>query len=471
MRVPLFGLGQVGKSVTVTAQQRSNCYVEISKEADKSQITLYRRSGLDLFDSFGDTPVRGALELGDFNYVVHRGTFWEQNNSGVKVNRGSLLTSAGLVSIACDGNTIQIVDGQYSYVYNTTTQVFTQTVSVNYVPGVTNAWIDGYFITDRRGSTNKTEHNRYAWSLDGITYSALNFNSASASYDKIQRVYADNRQLVLFGEVTTEFHNNTGNLDLPFTRTASNEWGLAAVMSVAKINASVIFLGQNRMGKTQVMVLNGYSPQIVSTPEMSAVIDSYGNVSNAVGRSSMEAGHPFYYLTFPSVGKTWLFDADTALWQLVTSGLTESQYRGLISNNYLGRTLVYDYANGNVYQENPLSYTDNGDSIVVEVTSRHLFSENLIGLGRLWIDMETGVGLATGQGSNPLVMLRISKDGGFTYPIERTASIGAIGKYKQRPYFNRVCLSRDCVLKVRITDPVKVVIVGAYLDNSVGENG
>ena len=471
MRMPLFGLGQVGKSVTATAQSRSNCYVEISNEPDKTQITLYRRSGLDLFDSFGDTPPRGAIDLGNFNYVVHRGTFWEQNNSAIKTSRGTLTTTSGFVSMSSDGNTIHIVDGVNSYIYNTTTLVFTQSVSVNYVPAVTNTWIDGYFISDRRGSANQAEHNRYSWSLDGVTYNALDFNSAAASPDKIQRVYSDNRQLILFGEVTTEFHTNTGNLDLPFTRVATNEWGLAAVFSVAKFNASFIFLGQNRMGKTQVMVLNGYSPQIVSTPEMSTVIDSYGIVSNAVGRSSMEGGHAFYYLTFPSVGKTWLFDSVSALWQQVTSGITEGQYRGIFSNNFLGRTLVYDYANGNVYKENTNSYTDNGDMVVVEVTSKHIFGETLINIGRLWLDMETGVGLASSQGSSPMIILKISKDGGQTYPIERLASIGAIGKYRQRPYFNRVCLSRDCVIKIRITDPVKVVITGAYLDNNIGVNG
>ncbi len=462
MRFPIFGLGQTGKSVTVSAESRTNLYAELGD--DKAKIAFYNTPGLDLFDSFGDTPVRGALELGDFNYVVHRGTFWQQNNSAVKVSRGTLLTTSGRVSLATNGNIIQIVDGTYAYTYNTTTTTFAQVLDADFVPAVTNTWIDGYFITDQRGSTDVTKHQRYSWSTDGSTYDALNFAAAEASPDKLQRAYNDNRQLILFGEYTTEFHNSSGNSDLPFSRTATNEWGLAAINSIAKMNDSIIYLGQNRMGKTQVIVLNGYTPQIISNNEFSSIIDSYGNVSNASGYSIMIGGHPFYYLSFPSVSKTWMFDGSTNLWSKINSGLIEGQHRAIFSNNFIGRSLGYDYTNGNVYEFNPDSYTDNGDMIVRELTSRHVFDEGYISVNRLQIDLEAGVGLPSGQGSDPQIMLRISKDGGQTYPVERWTSFGAIGKYLTRAYWDRIGISRDFIFTVRITDPVKVAINGAYID-------
>jgi hypothetical protein len=109
--VPLFGLGQQGKSPTVTAQRHLNLYAEVTQAGDKSQVAFYGTPGLVLFASFGDTPIRGAIPVGDLAYVVHRGVFWELNAAGVKTNRGTIGTTSGRVSMAYNGTQIGMVDG------------------------------------------------------------------------------------------------------------------------------------------------------------------------------------------------------------------------------------------------------------------------------------------------------------------------------------------------------------------------
>ena len=106
-----------------------------------------------------------------------------------------------------------------------------------------------------------------------------------------------------------------------------------------------------------------------------------------------------------------------------------------------------------------------------ELTTRHVFDENYVTIARLIVDMETGVGLTpddngTNAGSNPQVMLKVSKDGGRTYAIERWASLGRIGQYLARVLFNRIGRGKDFVFKVRISDPVKRVVHGTYIDTS-----
>jgi hypothetical protein len=56
----------------------------------------------------------------------------------------------------------------------------------------------------------------------------------------------------------------------------------------------------------------------------------------------------------------------------------------------------------------------------------------------LQIDFETGVGVYTGQGSDPQAMLRWSDDGGRTWSNTHTKTIGAIGNYKTRVKFDRL---------------------------------
>ena len=75
---------------------------------------------------------------------------------------------------------------------------------------------------------------------------------------------------------------------------------------------------------------------------------------------------------------------------------------------------------------------------------------------------QAGVGLITGQGSNPEAMLRWSDDGGRTWSNELTTHIGEIGEYKERAIWYRLGYARNRVFELSITDPVKVVILGAY---------
>jgi hypothetical protein len=88
---------------------------------------------------------------------------------------------------------------------------------------------------------------------------------------------------------------------------------------------------------------------------------------------------------------------------------------------------------------------------------------------RLQIQFQPGVGLTTGQGSDPQAMLRWSNDGGSTWSNEHWRSIGALGKYRNRAIWRRLGSARDRVFEVVVSDPIKVVIVSADLVGSAGD--
>ena len=76
------------------------------------------------------------------------------------------------------------------------------------------------------------------------------------------------------------------------------------------------------------------------------------------------------------------------------------------------------------------------------------------------------MGLNSGQGSDPQVMLRWSDDGGHTFSNEHWKSMGAIGKYGKRTIWRRLGATmkiRDRVYEVSGTDPVRIYIMGAEL--------
>ena len=116
-------------------------------------------------------------------------------------------------------------------------------------------------------------------------------------------------------------------------------------------------------------------------------------------------------------------------------------------------------------------YDDDGDPLPAIRVCKHVAGGGLnkIFHHRLQLDIEPGVGLVTGQGDDPQMMLKWSDDGGITYGNEIWRSMGKIGEYRTKLVWSRLGGSRDRVYWSEITDPVKRVIVGAALDTTEGQ--
>lgn len=84
------------------------------------------------------------------------------------------------------------------------------------------------------------------------------------------------------------------------------------------------------------------------------------------------------------------------------------------------------------------------------------------------LDMEVGVGLREGLGSEPLVAFEFSTDGGKTWGNTRYLSMGKRGETRQLMQWWRQGMARDAVYRIYGSDPVMVRIVGAYLSVEEG---
>lgn len=464
--VPLFGVGLKGKSYDVTSQRRVNLFAEIQREADKTRIAFFGRAGRSLFANAGDTPWRGGIVIGDLAYGVHRGTFYEINNAGTLTSRGTISTTSGRVELATDGDVVLLTTGTNGYTYTIASTTFAVVASGDFPQAAKHCtWLDGNFIVDQ-GSGDQ-----FQISADGTTWDPLDVASAESAPDGLVRPFADHGEIVLLGEATTEFWGNTGAADFPFApvRGSTLEYGLAARWSLTKFDSSLAGLFKNRMGQVQVMKLQGYTPVPISNPELDSIINDYAAVSDATAFSRMQSGHPFYQINFPTALKSWEYDALTEMWSEVQYNLTGARDRAEFCLDFVNKPRVFDYENGKIYTIDDTLFTDNGDAIRSVIVSRHFFADySRVTVNRLFVDFERGVGIATGQGSDPLVMLRVSRDGGHTWGNEITASMGKVGEYTKRAEFRRLGTSRDFVFELAISDPVKRVIVGAGIDYTPG---
>jgi len=463
MRYPLFSVGLQGKSPNVTAQQRMNMYLDMQPQEDKTQVSLHERPGLSLFADFGDTPIRGMLPVGSLLYVVHRGTLWSVNNAGVKVSRGTLSTTTGRVDMASNqGGQIMLADGTAGYIYTIATTTLAVITDADYIDAATTVtYHDGYFIVEKPNSS------QFFISApdDGTSWDATDFASAEKSPDNLVRVVDNTTEILLLGETSIEWWNNTGAADFPYERISGGvaEVGLAAKWSVARLTESALcMLAVNReQGGVKVIKIEGYQYVTISNPELETLINRYTTIADATGVGFHFQGHPFYQLNFPTAGESWLYDGLTNLWSRVSFGALGARHRGEISANFLDKSYVSDFENGRLYRQGE-THDDNGTPFACEIVGRHIFDEKPIRISRLWLDIEAGVGPE--QGAEPMALLTLSKDGGHTWGNERMASIGRIGEYGKRAIFRRLGRGYDWLFKIRIVAAVKRTIVGAYVN-------
>ena len=461
--IPLFGLGQFGKSRTVTSQRHLNLYAEIQPEGEKARVVYYGTPGTTLRKSLGDTPVRCWIAIDDLYYLVHRGTLYSVNNAGTATSLGTLNTTSGRVDMAYDGTLILMVDGTNGYTFTISGATFAEVSDADFPDGAnTCTWLDGQFVVDAGDGSDQ-----FFTSTTGTSWDALDFATAESNPDGLVRVFSDNGEVVLAGESTTEFWGNIGAADFPFAaiKGSTQEFGLAARWSLCKFNSGLAALMKPKMGQVQVMFISGYVPKPISTQEMDAIINDYATVSDATAFSYMLGGHPMLQINFPSELKSWLYDASTGLWSPLEYGLNGGRHRGEMQLDFLNKTIIADYSTGDIYNLDADTYTDNGVSIAREIIGRHFFKgDEEVTIDRLYIDMETGVGLTSGQGSDPQVMLSVSTDNGHTWGTELWADIGALGNYLTRVVWRRLGMALDFVFRIRVTDPVKVVITYAAME-------
>lgn len=75
-----------------------------------------------------------------------------------------------------------------------------------------------------------------------------------------------------------------------------------------------------------------------------------------------------------------------------------------------------------------------------------------------------------GLSDDDLLMIRASKDGGYTWTPERVVSTGALGRYLQRVQTYRWGQARDWVFEVSTSGPVPQSLLAAWADLEAGTN-
>lgn len=469
MKTPILGSTYVARSVNAADARMVNLFPEIVPEAGKEPAFLNRAPGLRLEVTVGAGPVRGLWQLAGNMYVVSGTQLFKVTPAYVVTLIGNV-SGSGPVSMADNGIQLFIACNGPSFIYNANTNVFQQITDPDFPGAVTVAYLDGYFVFNEPNSQKIWVTSLY----DGLSIDPLEFASAEGSPDGVVGLIADHGQVWVYGTNSIQVFFDSGGLDFPLSpvQGAFNELGCAAAYSIAKMDNGLFWLGKDARGQGMVYRANGYVGQRISTHAVEWQIQQYGDLSGTIGYTYQQDGHSFYVLIFPNADTTWVYDVATQAWH-ERAGFANGEFTRHRSNCQVffnNEVMAGDYQNGNVYAFDLDVYADNG-SIQKWLRSWRALPTGQNNLKRtahhsLQLDCETGVGLNTGQGSDPQVMLRWSDDGGHTYSNEHWVSIGKIGEYYRRAIWRRLGMTlklRDRVYEVSATDPVKIAILGAEL--------
>lgn len=461
------------KSVNFDCQRCINLYPETNELGtgkEREVAYLLGTPGLSTLLTLGSGPIRGLWTSSKgVLYAVSGNKLYSISSAWASTELGTLNSVAGPVSMADNGISLVCVDGTDGYVVTLSSGAFAEITDPDFLGADQVAFQDGYFIFNKPDSGQF-----YISGLNATTLDALDIATSEGNPDNIVALISDHRDLWMFNENSIEVFFNSGNAGFPFERTqgAFIEHGCGAPFSVAKMDNTVYWIGRDDKGSGIVYRAKGYQPEKISTHAIDQAIQGYGDISDAVAWTYQENGHFFYVLNFTSADTTWVFDATTSLWH-ERAYLNQGEFERHRAQNHAfayATHVVGDYETGKLYRLSSSVYTDDGEEILRRRTAPHATSGlKLVTHNALQIDMETGVGLSgSAQGSDPQVMLRWSDDGGHTWSNEKWASIGRIGSRKTRALFRRLGMSRDRVYEVTITDPNKVVLIGAELDAQVG---
>ncbi len=466
MMVPLAVASDRSESLAYSSQRLVNMYPEKSPFGGKSPFVLLGVPALKPFGTVGVGPWRGAIVMDDVLYVVSGTRLYSVNTSGVGTDLGQIL-GAGYVSMATVGTQIAVAtESDLGFIYDSSTGICQQISDPDFFGGSSVTALDGYFIWSS-GSAFPTRFQISAL-LDGLSYDALDFASAESTSTTLIRAYTVGSQVFMFKEDRTEIWQDSGDPNFPFDRLSSTiiPKGLAAKFSPAFLDNTVFWLGRDDEagGAPVVYRANGYVPEVISTPAVARALAQVDDLDEIRGGCYIKDNHAFYLIMLPT-GNTWVFDASAPAWH-ERSTYQQDRWLGNGLVAAYGKTIVGSHADGALYELDKDTYYDAGDiPILADITLPTFGTDpSLKRCARVRLDMEAGVGITTGLGSDPIITLNISDDRGETYSSDLPATIGKISKYEWGVEWRRMSQFRSRVHRFRISDPVKRAIIACYAD-------
>jgi hypothetical protein len=276
----------------------------------------------------------------------------------------------------------------------------------------------------------------------------------------------DHREVFLFKRDAAEVWYNSGAADFPLTRTASGymEKGCVSRFGAIKADNSVFFAASDGT----LCRVNGYTPVIISTTAIEQAIAKYAT-QECIAHTWIESSHTMVAFTY--IENTFVYDCSTQLWHERQSyGL--KNWRAAFVLRASNMTLVGDSQSNRLGILDAQVFTEWDQPLVSSVTSPpvpHPPDQETLQHAYLELIFEQGVGLNTGQGSDPKVMVQYSNNDGRTWSNEIWRPLGKIGEFNAAALINRLGQTtrrQGRIYRYSMSDPTRRTLIQALTDSA-----
>jgi hypothetical protein len=383
-----------------------------------------------------------TLVSGGTGYTSTTGTFTVTGSisgsgaAGTYISDGSTITSVTLTSSGSNyaGTLAVVLSGAGSAAVVTP---YLNSFPTNPVPGL--VYLDGYvFAMDSKGQIFQSDNeNPNIWG-------PLNYTSAVSEADKGKALARHLNYVIAFKEWTADFFYDAGNAAgsvLSINQSAHMEIGCADGNSIQNPEQTLIWMGTVVEGGRGIYVMEGLSPQRVSTK----AVENFLNASDLSGTYSWLykiAGHTLYGLVLTDQNVTLVYDMGEKEWHYWT---TSKDYIGGGENYFecsfvvqfpfnSGNFYVLDAVNGLVFTLSPNNYVDPFGPIRMRIVTDRMDFDTY--------SFKTGYGLTMfGDNINDVMQVRHTEDDYTNWSQYRQIQLNLqkpclyqLGRFRRRAY-------------------------------------
>ncbi len=430
------GPANKGQSYMADDERLINWYLERNESAGApTPWAMLPCPGFNALVSVTEQPIRGEFYQNGRAFFVAGPTLYELTyiaGTFGAIVRGTVIADGNPVTIHANGdagNQLWITSGGVGYIYDLTAN----TLTVEGVAGTTVSM--GGFAAARFLYLDATSGAFY-WSAqyDGTSWGGLDF-AQSQSGDPWRALIVTPDELIrLLGESSGEAWADQGGTAV-FSKisNASIPFGIVSPFAWA-VDTVVTWVAQNPQGRGLVVRAAGYAPERISTHAIETTLGTITDFTGTTAFKYQENGHSFFVLHLPTLDRTFVFDNTASLWHerayWSTSTGTYQAYRPIVMMSAFGKTIVGDRLTGALFEMATAYQTDVDGAAIRRLRQppRLSFDQKRFTVTNIQVVMDVGEGTATGQGSDPMLVLRSSRNGGKAYGNERASSIGKGGE-------------------------------------------
>jgi hypothetical protein len=436
----------------------TNCYLETLPDGSPWPYRLARCDGLASWGTVGSGVIEGMHVSPAHNLLgaVSSGAFYTVTTAAAATSRGAVGSST---TIDIDSNDIGfvIVSEPNAYSFTVSGSSFAQITDGDFL-GAGDVEFNANTMLFRDPDTGVF----FGAELGSLTsFDSLDFATAEGSPDHLVGLKSDHDQALLFGAQSLEIWAKAEISGFPYQRLSPGyiERGCANGKTIAKNDQTVAWVADD----LTVRVLRGLTPERISTHAIEQFIRG-ATLASMRGYAYSREGHSFYLLTAPEGCRT--YDFTTGLWHSRETYDRDTWDWGH-PVNFAGKILLGSTTSNVIAELDPEVYADLGETQRMAWKYQPVYPAGpRVFFDRLEVVCEVGVGLTSGQGSDPQIMCDFSDNGGRTWISLPNRSLGAIGRYETRVFWSALgsCASaHGRVWRMAVSDPVPVTILDTLL--------